>query len=100
MRVWYDDTADLIVIEGLKQVFPALSLKAVMINNRIGINVINDASSVVMPMRYTRYSDQNGNPFPNILECLTYLINCFAMSEKFTDTDFVNVFDQNLKEEN
>lgn len=96
MKIYYDNDRDLIIIQGLKQVFPAMSLTAVVVNNKIAIRLINDTTNVLGPIEFNSIQDRTGLTRNNILDTLTYLLGEFAKNGVPDDLDLVSIFNGNL----
>lgn len=96
MKIYYDDTRDLIFIEGLKQVFAPQSLTAVITNNKISIRLINDSLNVIGPREFNDFQDKNGNTFNNILATHTYLLGEFQKDGIPGDLNLVSIFESKL----
>lgn len=96
MKIYYDGDRDLIIIEGLKQVFPAMSLSAVIVNNKVAIRLINDTTNIIGPIEFNKVQDQSGATRNNILDTLTYLLGEFAKNGVPDGLDLVSIFNGNL----
>lgn len=96
MKIFYDDTRDLIIIEGLKQVFAPQSLVAVVVNNKIAIRLINETVNILGPVEFNTIQDKNGTTRNNILNTHQYLLGEFAKSGIPDDLDLVSIFESNL----
>lgn len=96
MKIYYDNDRDLIIIQGLKQVFPAMSLTAVVVNNKIAIRLINDTTNVLGPIEFNTIQDATGVTRNSILDTLSYLLGEFAKNGVPDDLDLVSIFNGNL----
>ena len=96
MKIYYDDTRDLIIIEGLKQVFAPQSLTAVVVNNKIAIRLINDTLNIVGPVEFSKIQDRNGATLNSILSTHTYLLDEFAKDGIPDDLNLVSIFESKL----
>lgn len=96
MKIYYDDTRDLIIIEGLKQVFAPKSLTAVIINNKVAIRLINDTVNIIGPVDFTKIQDASGATLNSILSTHTYLLSEFAKDGIPDDLNLVSIFESKL----
>jgi len=96
MKIYYDIDRDLIIIEGLKQVFAPQTLTAALVNNKIAIRLINDTVNIIAPREFNEYQNQNGTTFNNILATHTYLLGEFAKDGIPADLDLVRIFESGL----
>lgn len=96
MKIYYDDTRDLIFIEGLKQVFAPQSLTAVVVNNQIAIRLINDSLNLIGPLDFNAFQNKDGVTFNNILSTHTYLLGEFVKDGIPANLDLVGLFNSNL----
>lgn len=96
MKIYYDNDRDLIIIQGLKQVFPAMSLTAVVVNNKIAIRLINDTTNVLGPIEFNTIQDATGVTRNSILDTLSYLLGEFAKNGVPDNLDLVSIFNGNL----
>lgn len=95
MKIWYDITADLIFIEGMKQVYPARSLQAVVEDNKLAIYFKESTTCLVSSLPFTALTDNEGNSFSNILDAFTYMVEVFN-SSNLPDINFVEIFENQL----
>lgn len=96
MKIYYDIDRDLIIIQGLKQVFAPQTLTAVVVNNKIAIRLINDTVNIISPREFNEYQNQSGSTFNNILTTHTYLLGEFAKNGVPDDLDLVRIFESKL----
>lgn len=89
MKIYYDYSKDLIVVEGAQDDFPSKSLSATLAGNKVNVWKADLKTRVVGNLIYSEILDADGNGFASAQECVTYLNQQFSKSEINNGPDYL-----------